>query len=316
MEYIKKPNQKHLFTVDEIRDNFLDTTQFVYEGITCGYTRVVNMALEQNCECPSCKLPIAYFALEKRNSNRNNQYRLRPYGIVDGEPVLFNVDHIISQALQGSGDSKNLQLTCIECNQKKADKIDLFKYEKFEKAMTFFSEQLLEHKILITPKEISDYSLQEKIEQLKNELNTTLAKPSELPENNKEKRILEPFLSDCKDGLLEKIKQRIDDGENPMQTSWGGDNALHFAIVSKNEELCNFLLDNYSFPQINNEETSHLHVACRREMWGLVERLLDLGYDLHAVSKKGSTPTGCANATKNKHVFTEIIKIRKKTAFS
>jgi hypothetical protein len=87
---------------------------------------------DRACKCDICGIKAHYFALEKSPDNDRNVYHFNLYTVHPKtfQEVYFNIDHIKPRAKGGSNTLDNMQLTCEDCNSKKGDNFNKWKYLK------------------------------------------------------------------------------------------------------------------------------------------------------------------------------------------
>ena len=79
---------------------------------------------DKGCNCTSCGLIGAYFALEKARYQKTKFYHFNLYGLDATEnEVMMTKDHIFPKALGGSNKLNNLQPMCSVCNGIKGAKL-------------------------------------------------------------------------------------------------------------------------------------------------------------------------------------------------
>ena len=95
------------------------------------------------CKCDICGIKASYFTLEKSPDNDRNVFHFNLYTVhpKTNQEVYFNIDHIKPRAKGGTNILSNMQLTCEDCNSKKAD--DFSKWLEFKsKVVNFFKKKI------------------------------------------------------------------------------------------------------------------------------------------------------------------------------
>lgn len=73
------------------------------------------------CKCAICGAKAKYTAIVKMLDG--NDYTFRFFTIKNGIETMFNIDHIIPKSKGGSDKVDNLQVTCVDCNERKSNKV-------------------------------------------------------------------------------------------------------------------------------------------------------------------------------------------------
>ena len=77
-------------------------------------------------DCVKCGIKGKFFALEQCACDKSLKFHFNLYGIdKNGYEVMITKDHIIPRSKGGKNTLANYQPLCINCNQRKADKIEM-----------------------------------------------------------------------------------------------------------------------------------------------------------------------------------------------
>lgn len=120
----------------------------------------LKMFRTSGCKCKHCGMKGAFFAKEYDLSNVANrktiEYHLRLYGMNENGEVLMTIDHIIPKSKGGEDCLSNMQTLCFICNNKKTDKMPVFKspfrlwmekkYNKAHRRFTGFKQTVFQFK--------------------------------------------------------------------------------------------------------------------------------------------------------------------------
>lgn len=75
-----------------------------------------------NWSCVCCGLTGSGLYLQ-RGSTANKHARLHLFGVDDGQPIRFDMDHIVPKSRGGSDEPRNLQTFCRVCNELKSNRL-------------------------------------------------------------------------------------------------------------------------------------------------------------------------------------------------
>jgi len=93
---------------------------FVDVNVKVKYTRRFKALVHSSGVCPGCGATVTHLELTKLHNKDKPYAKIVPYGIrKDGTKVMMNCDHIVPQFRGGNHRHDNLQMMCVDCNQKK-----------------------------------------------------------------------------------------------------------------------------------------------------------------------------------------------------
>ena len=121
---------------------------------------------------------------------------------------------------------------------------------------------------------------------------------------NKKYDIPKCVLISCSDGNLEMIKLLVKKGTNLEKI----DDIVYFASISKNKNILEYILNNYSC-KINNDIKNPLNVACRVNSNDIIELLLSKGADVNKVDEYEATCLFHACKNDNYDVAKKLIEL-------
>ena len=85
--------------------------------------KIFNLLEKQNYKCKFCSAIALEIIITYNKNNCRIDYRINSLKS-NGEETRMTVDHIIPKSKGGKNHSKNCQILCFECNQKKGNKLN------------------------------------------------------------------------------------------------------------------------------------------------------------------------------------------------
>lgn len=94
---------------------------------------------EGTCRCSICGEEAKYIGIYKETLVKVDNVQM--FGVRNGVPLFFNIDHIIPSSKGGSDHPSNYQLTCVDCNEGKGNKLPEVKMRQIELEKTEMKDE-------------------------------------------------------------------------------------------------------------------------------------------------------------------------------
>lgn len=113
---------QHVYSKEEF-NNKPELRKHIFDGDSIRMTSKRYRVFKLNHKCVKCKIEGRFFAKEKLKGVDSNIYHFNLYGIKNSKEVMLTKDHIVPKSLGGTNSIDNLCCMCVDCNQKKGNKL-------------------------------------------------------------------------------------------------------------------------------------------------------------------------------------------------